>query len=198
VPRTIAAFASREPTTRVMLREGMSPSLVRRAADGRLDFAVVTPAADMPDELAVTTLLEDPLLVAVSRGHPLAGRASVPADALRDERWVAASTEPRSTLLGAWTDSSWRPDIAYVARDWTAKLGLAAAGVAITVVPGLAAPTLPPSLAVVRIDHPAATRTTAIVTRADAPPDPHRHDFGEALRDAAAELAAEVRRHLRA
>jgi DNA-binding transcriptional LysR family regulator len=133
----------------------------------------------------------------VSRAHPLAGRTSVPADALREERWVAASTEARSTLLGAWTGSEWRPDIAYLARDWTAKLGLAAAGLAITVVPGLAVPTLPPTLAVVQIDHPAAIRTTAIVTQADAPQDPHRHAFAESLRDAAAELAAEVRRHLR-
>jgi DNA-binding transcriptional LysR family regulator len=198
VPRAIAAFASRRPATRVVLHEGISPNLTRRAADGRLDLAVVTPAAEMPKALAVTTLLEDPLLVAVSRGHPLAGRASVPADALRHERWVAGSTQASSTLLGAWTDSSWQPDIAYLARDWTAKLGLVASGLAITVVPGLAAPTLPPTLAVVRIDHPAATRTTAIVTRADAPPDPHRHAFGEALRDTAAELAADVRRHLRA
>jgi DNA-binding transcriptional LysR family regulator len=194
VPRAIATFAAREPTARVALREGTSPSLIRRAADGRLDLAVVTPGREMPDGLTVTALLEDPLLVAVSRAHPLAGRTSVPADALRDERWVAASTETRSTLLGAWTGSEWRPDIAYLARDWTAKLGLAAAGLAITVVPGLAVPTLPPTLAVVQIDHPAATRTTAIVTRADAPQDP----FAESLRDAGAELAAEVRRHLRA
>ena len=108
----------------------------------------------------------------------------------------ATSTRAPSTLLGAWSDSAWEPDIAYVARDWTAKLGLAAAGLGITVVPGLAVPMLPPSLAVVRIDHPAATRTTAMVTRARVSPDGHRQAVGEALRDAAAEIAAEVRRHL--
>jgi hypothetical protein len=59
-------------------------------------------------------------------------------------------------------------------------------------------PTLPQTLAVVRIDHPAATRTTAMMTRIEAPPDPHRHAFGEALRDAGAALAAELRRQLRA
>ena len=198
VPRAIAAFSSREPRTEVILREGTSPSLIARVADGRLELAIVTPSPEMPVALDVTTLLEDPLLVAVSRAHPLAGRTSVPADALRDEPWIAASTQARSTLLGAWTGSAWEPDIAYVARDWTAKLGLAAAGLGITVVPGLAVPTLPPSLAVVRIDHPAATRSTAMVVRTDARPDLHRQAVGEALRDAGAEIAAEVRRHLRA
>jgi hypothetical protein len=37
-----------------------------------------------------------------------------------------------------------------------------------------------------------------MMTRIEAPPDPHRRAFGEALRDAGAELAAEVRRQLRA
>jgi DNA-binding transcriptional LysR family regulator len=198
VPRAIAKFSSLEPRAEVVLREGMSPSLIARAADGRLDLAVVTPSQETPDGLEVTTLLEDPLLVAVSRSHPLAGRTSVAADELRGERWIAGSSRARSTLLGAWIGSSWQPDIAYVARDWTAKLGLAAAALGITVVPGLAVPTLPPTLAVVRIDHRAATRITAMVTRTDASPDAHAHVIGESLRDVAAEIAAEIRQHLAA
>jgi DNA-binding transcriptional LysR family regulator len=198
VPRAIAAFSSRAPRPEVVLHEGTSPSLIARVADGRLDLAVVTPSPELSAGLDVATLIEDPLLVAVSRDHPLAGRTSVPADALREERWIAASTRARSTLLGAWTGSAWQPEIAYLARDWTAKLGLAAAGLGITVVPGLAVPTLPLSLAVIRIDHPEATRRTAMVAPSDAPPDAHRHAIGEALRDAGVEIAAEVRRHLTA
>jgi DNA-binding transcriptional LysR family regulator len=198
VPRAIAAFSTREPRTQVVLREGTTPALLARAADGRLDLAIVTAPTEPPTGLDVTTLLEDPLLIAVSRDHPHAGRTSVPADALRGERWIAASTDPRSPLLGAWTGSSWQPDIAYVARDWTAKLGLVASGLGITIVPGLAVPVLSPTLALVRIDDPAATRATAIVTRTDAPDDPRRRALGDALRDAGAEIAAEVRRYLRA
>jgi hypothetical protein len=55
---------------------------------------------------------------------------------------------------------------------------------------------LPLSVALVRIDHPAAVRTTAMVTRADAQSDPHRQAIMEALRDAAAEIAVQVRREL--
>lgn len=198
VPRAIAAFSSRHPRIEVVLREGTSPSLSARAADGRLDLAIVTPSGETPEGVELTTLLEDPLLVAVSRGHRLAGRTSVAADVLRDERWIAASRDAHSTLLGAWTGASWQPQIAYVARDWTAKLGLTAAGLGITVVPGLTVPTLPRSLAVVRIDDPAATRTTALLARTNALDDAHRQAFCEALRDSAAEIGAEVRRHLRA
>lgn len=79
-----------------------------------------------------------------------------------------------------------------MARDWVAKLGLVAAGMGVTVVPGLAVPMVPPAIAVVRIDHPSAVRTTAI---AQAPGTDH--PFVEALRDAAADLSAELRRRLR-
>ena len=198
VPRALAAFSARRPRTRVELREGISPGLAKRAADGRLDLAIVTLADESPPTPETIRLLEDPLLIAVARQHRLAGRASVAADDLRGERWISAGTDSRSPLLGAWTGSSWAPDIAYVARDWTAKLGLAVAGLGITVVPGLAVPILPPTLAVIRIDHPAATRTTAMVTRNDAADDPDRDALLEALRDSAAEIAADVRRQLRA
>jgi DNA-binding transcriptional LysR family regulator len=198
VPRALAALSSADARTEVILREGLSPRLLARVADGRLDLAVVTPSGELPAGLEVAPLLEDPLLAAVGRGHPLASRTSVPPDALRNERWIAAGPDPGSTMIGAWAGSRWRPDVAYTVRDWTAKLGLAAAGLGITMVPGLAVPTLPASLAVVRIDHPRATRTTAMAVRAGETPVPHRQALAEALRDAAAEVAAEVRRHLRA
>jgi DNA-binding transcriptional LysR family regulator len=197
VPRAIAALLRQEPQTRVPLREGISPSLLTAVCRGRLDLAVVTPPAHPPAGVEVIPLLDDPLLVAVAPGHRFAGWASVTAAALRDERWIAGSAEPGSTLLGAWTDASWQPDVAFVARDWTAKLGLVAAGLGITVVPGLAVPALPPTIAVVRIDDPAAVRATAVACRAGAPDDRRRRGFIEALRDAAAELSTEVRHRLR-
>lgn len=197
VPRAIAALVRQEPHTQVPLREGVSPGLLTSVARGRLDLAVVTPPEHLPEGVEVTPLLDDPLLVAIALGHPFAGRASVTTAALRNERWIAGSAEPGSTLLGAWTDSSWQPDIAFVARDWVAKLGLVSAGLGITVVPGLAVPALPPTIAVVRIDHPAAVRTTALAHRSGMPDDRRQQGFTEALRDTAAELSAEVRHRLR-
>lgn len=194
VPRAIAAFSSRQPRTEVILSEGLSDTLLRQVADGRLDLAIVTGSWETLDRVAVVTLLEDPLLVVVGREHPLAASTSVEADAMRKERWIAGSTRPRSSLLGAWTGSEWEPEIAYVARDWIAKVGLVAAGLGVTVIPGLAVPTLPPSVSVVRIDHPAAVRTTAMATSGAW--DRHSLGLAEVFRDASAELAAEVRRHL--
>ncbi|MGO4615794.1 LysR substrate-binding domain-containing protein [Nocardia sp. 2YAB30] len=142
----------------------------------------------------IEPLLDDPLLVALAPTHPLAGVTSATPEMLRDQRWIAGSQEPDATLLGAWRDPEWEPDIAFVARDWFAKLGLVSAGLGITVVPGIAVPVLPPTVALLRIDHPAAVRRTAIAHRGESP---LRQSFTEALRDRAAELSAQVRHRLR-
>ncbi|MET8874012.1 LysR family transcriptional regulator [Nocardia sp. NPDC004604] len=204
VPRAIAATAPR--LARVPLREGTSPRLLSAVTRGRLDLAVVTETRNLPADTEIEPLLDDPLLIAVSPEHELANRVSVTPEQLRGARWIAGSPDPSSTLLGAWTDATWEPEIAFVARDWFAKLGLVAAGMGITVVPGIAAPVLPQGIALVRIDHPAAVRTTSVVHVSKARPgiqDNQARDaeprqiFIEALRDAAADLAAEVRQRLR-
>ncbi|MGV9616247.1 LysR family transcriptional regulator [Nocardia xishanensis] len=194
VPRAIAAAAPR--LARVPLREGTSPRLASAVARGRLDLAVVSEMRNPPPDTEIVSLLNDPLLVAVPPDHALAGRASVTPAQLRGERWIAGSTEVNSTLLGAWRDAAWEPEIAFVARDWFAKLGLVAAGMGSTVVPGIAVPVLPPGIALVRIDHPAAVRPTCVVYRGGDPATP-RQLFIEALRDTAADLATEVRQRLR-
>ncbi|MBP2183312.1 DNA-binding transcriptional LysR family regulator [Amycolatopsis magusensis] len=194
VPRAIATVSRRAPGLQVPLREGLSPSLLTAVARRRLDLAVVTPPGKTPDGVELVPLLEDPLFVAVPAGHPLTTRPSATPAALRAERWIAGSAEPGSSLLGAWTGSSWQPEIAFVAKDWTAKLGLVAAGLGVTVVPGLAVPSLPPTVEAVRIDHPAAIRPAAIARHSGGEP---ADAFVEALLDTAAELAVELRRSRR-
>ncbi|MBW8485619.1 LysR family transcriptional regulator [Actinomadura parmotrematis] len=197
VPRAIATLAEREPGTEVPLREGPTIRLLAALAGGRLDLAVVPPPARPPAGVSLAPLLDDPLLVAVALDHPLAGAGAVRPAELRAERWITGSTDPGTTLLGAWTGGEWEPRVAFTARDWVAKLGLAAAGLGVTVVPGLAVPALPPTVAVVRIDDPLAVRPLAAARRADAPEDPRGRAFTEMLLDAAADLSAELRRRLR-
>lgn len=206
VPRAVAATSARVP-----LREGTSPRLLAAVARGRLDLAVVTETGTLADDLEVESLLDDPLLVAVAPSHRLAGRVSAAPAEFRGERWIAGSTEHGSTLLGAWRDSGHEPDIAFVARDWVAKLGLVAAGTGITVVPGIAVPVVPANIALIRIDHPAAVRPTRVVRRVatregssvatregpSAAASAATLAFIEALRDTAAVLTGEMRTRLR-
>ncbi|WP_330228411.1 LysR family transcriptional regulator [Nocardia sp. NBC_00508] len=196
VPQAIAAVAG-DQRARISLREGLSPRLLTAVARERLDVAVVTAPDAPPPGVEIEPLLDDPLLVALAPTHPLAGATSATPAMLREERWIAGSEESGSTLLGAWRDPGWEPDIAFVARDWFAKLGLVAAGLGVTVVPGIAVPVLPSTIALLRIDHPSAVRRTVIAHRRDRDTLELRQVFAEALRDHAAVLSARVRQRLR-
>jgi DNA-binding transcriptional LysR family regulator len=202
LPQALAAFRGGHPGVEISLREGGTPSQIRRVVSASADVAVigVLPGARPPRDrrLRLEHLLDDPLLLAIGQGHPLARRRRVDLDDLAGERWIAASPKANDAFLGAWEWAEWQPRVEFVAREWTAKLGLVAAGLGVTLVPGLAAEAVRPDVALVRIrsERP-ASREVLIATRAEDPP-PHAEAFCELLGEAAGELSAELQRRLRA
>jgi DNA-binding transcriptional LysR family regulator len=201
LPRAMAAFRVRRPAVEVSLREGSSPSQLRRLVSGAADLAVVgvlpegRPTRDR--RLVLEQLLDDPLLLAVGSDHPLARRRSVDLDDLASERWIAGSAKANDTFLGAWKWADWQPRVDYIAREWTAKLGLVAAGLGVTLVPGLAAAAVRRDVALVRIrSERTVSREVLLATRSGASDRADAAAFGERLHEAAAELAAELQRRL--
>ncbi|HEY3191212.1 MAG TPA: LysR family transcriptional regulator [Solirubrobacterales bacterium] len=202
LPRALAAFRERHPGIDVSLREGSTPSQVRRLVSGTADVAVIgvlpegAPTGDR--RIVAEPLLEDPLLLAVGQGHPLARRRVVDLNDLAEERWIAASPKANETYLGAWEWAEWRPRVEFIAREWTAKLGLVSAGLGVTLVPGLAADAVRPDVALVRIrsERP-ASRTIHVASRAGADPPPHVRVLGDLLHETASELTVQLERRLR-
>ncbi|MBB5917237.1 DNA-binding transcriptional LysR family regulator [Nocardia transvalensis] len=195
VPRAMAAVMHRNPALEVRIREGTTPGLSAALARGRIDVAVLSGPVDPVDGVDIAPLLQDSLYVALPQNHPLAGRSSAPPALLRGARWIAGSADTRTTLLGAWAGPGAPPVVAHIARDWVTKIGLVAAGLGVTVVPGLAVTFLPPTVSVVRIDDPDAVRPTVLAYRRGGPEG--IHPVAESLRDVAAELAADLRNRVR-
>jgi DNA-binding transcriptional LysR family regulator len=165
-------------------------------SSGGADAAVVgfLPTTPRKSDRRVTLehLLDDPLLLAVGPGHRLARRRSVEIDELRSETWVAATAKADDTLLGAWQWAEWRPRVEFVAREWTAKLGLVASNLGVTLVPGLAADSVRPDVALVRIrGERQVTREVLVATLSGSDPA-GLSSFVERLHEAAAELASEL------
>jgi DNA-binding transcriptional LysR family regulator len=202
VPRALAGVRRRQPAVRVTLREGGTPSQLKRLASGSVDVAVVgfLPGARTSRDrrVALEHLIDDPLLLAVGRGHALARGGTVDLDDLAGESWIAASPNASDTMIGAWQWADWRPRVELIAKDWTAKLGLVAAGHGVTLVPGLAADAVRPDVALVRIrsERP-ASREVMIATAAGTDPAPSTTAFAELLHETAAEMAAELQARIR-
>lgn len=138
VPRAMVAFQRDFPGVELSLSDGLTASLVARLRAGELDVAVVIDGAVL-DGLTAHHLLDDPQFVAMSSDHRLAQRKTLRLAELAGEQWIAGSTAVEDTLIGACLRSGFRPAVRYVVQEWTAKQGLVAAGLGITLVPGLLA-----------------------------------------------------------
>jgi DNA-binding transcriptional LysR family regulator len=201
VPRAIARFRAEHPEAEIVLREGTTPAQLKRVSSGAVDLAVIASrAGERPagERLAFEPLIDDPLLLAVARDHPMARRGSLQVNDLAGESWIARSAAPDDTVLGIWPALEDRPQVSFVASDWTAKLGLVAAGLGVTVVPGLAARSLREDVRLVRVrgEH-AQSRLVSVATRVGGELPPAAAPFVQVLHDVAAELSVELERRIR-
>jgi DNA-binding transcriptional LysR family regulator len=174
VPAAMAAFRAAYPRVALSLVEDNSAGQFRRLQAGEVDVAVVsvyphqTPEAGGAVELRQLT--DDPLLVALPAGHPLAAGAAG-ADVLRladlaGERWVEGFPDGLETLAEACRRAGFAPRVDFEVREWTAKQGFVAAGLGLALVPRIAAAGVRPGV-VLRPLHrdDAPVRTVHAATR---------------------------------
>jgi len=155
VPRAMARFRAEHPAVEVSLVEGLTTRLLAALLSGDADVVLVNTSADRPftdERFRLHHLADEPVLLAVRSDHPLARASLVRLADLPGEAWVAGSSRPDETLLGASARLGFAPRIDFVVREWTAKFGFVAAGLGVTLVPALAAGVVPPGLALLPLD----------------------------------------------
>jgi DNA-binding transcriptional LysR family regulator len=140
VPRAIAAFSREHPQVELSLTEGVSSSLIPRLRAGELDVGLATDPAEFElDDLDVVDLVDDPMLVALPLGHRLAHKPRLRLRDLREETWIEGERpDCGRPLFRACAIAGFEPRIRFGAEQWLGKQGLVAAGVGVTLIPGLA------------------------------------------------------------
>ncbi|MGW5488442.1 LysR family transcriptional regulator [Streptosporangium sandarakinum] len=171
VPGALRAFADRFPDVALTPVEGPSGGLLRRMREGELDVAVVSDyPAGLPydEDVELAELVEEELLVALPRGHRLAGGAEgaggevVDLRELREETWIEAPSPGGTTMLAqACARAGFAPRATVRIAEWTGKFGYVAAGLGITLVPALAAPAVPAGLVLRSLGGSAPRRTVS-------------------------------------
>lgn len=176
VPRAIARLQKAHPGVTVSLWEAGSPAQLRRLRAGRIELAVVAVGEGLPDYDFTGLHVEvvrtgRGIGVAVSTDHPLASRDEVHVADLAQEAWIVGAGGEGEPQFGAWPTLE-SPRVAYEARGWQTRLGLVAAGLGVSVLPGLAADIVPNGVKWLRVEDPALVlrRETVMVTAADASP----------------------------
>jgi DNA-binding transcriptional LysR family regulator len=141
VPRVVRAFRELHPRVSLSMEEGGSPELIEALRNERLDAAFVRTDVANPEGLAVETLLREPMLVAVPKGHALARspRAPLPLNALADETFVVYRRGSGPGLYDAITAAcraaGFSPRIGQEAPRVVSTLNFVAAGLGVSIVP---------------------------------------------------------------
>ena len=199
VPMALQELRTSHPALRPRLRIIEDEPALDDLVVGRLDLALLI-GSDLnptPVRPGVTAevVLEDPMLVAVHAGHPLAHRSALALDELRDEPWlltcVGGTCEDTNIVLRACFQAGFEPAIDFESEDYNALLGLTASGMGVTVIPSLAVSTVPKDVVVLPIAGDPPKRHISVATR-EGTNDAHVEATLDALRIAGRRLSLGV------
>jgi DNA-binding transcriptional LysR family regulator len=133
LPGVLAGFVADHPGLDVELRQGGSGELTSLVAQGKLDVAFVSRPAVHPEEVVVTSLATEPLVLACALDHPLARAERVVPATLAGERFVDFAPDWGTRDL---VDSVVGPrHVALEVTDVHSLLDLVACGLGVALVP---------------------------------------------------------------
>src|SRR6185437_9669924 len=163
MPVAIANFRAAYPDVELTLAEGEPEEIVPRLRAGELDLALLFEfegEEPLGEDLARVPLVDDPMYLALPRGHRLAAKAKLRLSALGGEAWVQTSSASPCArhVVRCCHGAGFEPTVSFESDDYQTVQGLVAAGVGVALIPELA-------LSVVRED---------IVIRALSPAPPVR------------------------
>lgn len=150
-PRMICTFRTRYPDVQVTLDDRSSAEQVAALRNREIDVGILrSHAVHQPGDLCFTKLLRDPLVVAMRFDGPLARRAALTIDDLRDQPLIFYPARSGiglyEHLLRLCAKRGFAPRVVQEAQEPATIVGLAATGLGIAVVPSelqcIAAPNL--------------------------------------------------------
>jgi LysR family transcriptional regulator, hydrogen peroxide-inducible genes activator len=173
LPDLVRQAIERTPQMPLVLQENFTARLLEMLRSGELDAAIM--AEPFPDTgLAVAPLYDEPFLVAVPSGHPLARRAAIPAEELKRETMLLLGTGHcfRDHVLEVCPEyARFSSDAEGIRKSFegssleTIKY-MVSSGMGITVVPRLSVPADPQAhLAFVPFAEPVPTRRVVLAWR---------------------------------
>src|ERR1051325_11062444 len=142
IGRALARFSKRHPGIALTFREAGSRTLVSLLEEGELDLAVVIQPIRHP-VLDTQPLIEEELLLAVPRQHPLATtdeHLRVRLAQLRQESFVLlreGAYDLRDQTLAAWRRAGVEPIVALDGGEMDSMLRFVAAGIGLAILPDM-------------------------------------------------------------
>lgn len=139
LPNALRALRQDRPAVHIALYNQQSGVQLEGLRQRSLDIALVCepPAPDDPD-LEAAQVLNDPMLLALPEGHPLANAEQLSPDDLAAQKWIGVMHHETAlrhdTFIAACARAGFTPTITMEATEPLAALGLVAAGLGVTTI----------------------------------------------------------------
>lgn len=142
VPRVIRSFREAFPRVTLTLEESLSNDLFQRLRNEQIDVAFYRSAPSDPAGLAINPLLQEPMVMAVPKGHPLARAArggGIALKAFADETFIVYGRRLGPGLydatMAACHAAGFSPRLGQEAPRIVSTLNLVAVGLGVAMVP---------------------------------------------------------------
>ena len=167
LPRLLDAFRCRQPGIRLELHQRTSLAQADGLRSGALDVGFVYHRPERQPALAAHRILDERIVLAAPRAHPLAGRRRVRLAELRDEPfvWIPRALSPayHDLVFSACAAHGFRPRVVQEGGADSAILSLVAAGAGLSFYLASTRHRRPPGVALVPIaDLRAVLRLEAV------------------------------------
>lgn len=139
LPNALRELREGRPAVHIALYNQQSAVQLEGLRQRSLDIALVCepPSGDDPD-LDAAQVLNDPALLALPAGHPLATAEHITPDDLAAQKWIGVmhreSALRHDTFIAACAKAGFTPTISMEATEPLAALGLVAAGLGVTTI----------------------------------------------------------------
>jgi DNA-binding transcriptional LysR family regulator len=172
MPLAVAMFRRGHPDVTLSLAEGEPEEIAPRLRAGEFDLALLFTFPGFADPLArglrTTTLLEDPMHVALPAAHPLVDRRELKLSDLNEEDWVqtSAASPCARHVVRLCLAAGFDPRVTFESDDYETVQGLVAAGVGVALVPRLALTRVHPRIVVRELSPRTPAREVVAATMA--------------------------------
>ncbi|MBC3841083.1 LysR family transcriptional regulator [Streptacidiphilus sp. 4-A2] len=170
IPELLGAYRRQAPDARFTLHQDAATPVLALLQDGTADAVVTSPRPADP-QTGWLALRDEPLLLAVPVGHPLAARDSVRLTELAHERFVIMrpALGLRQVTCEIFHRAGVAADVVAESGEITTIKGLVASGIGVAVVPAGDGGPPPAGIRLVPLADPDAFRTIGLAWRHDRP-----------------------------
>jgi DNA-binding transcriptional LysR family regulator len=200
MPEAIARFRERHPGVELTLEPAEPEPSLMKLRTGEVDVALDITAGYRTtgdDAIERVHLLDDPMYVALPKGHPLARKRNLKLAELAEESWILGSTgscPDTSIFLRSCQLAGFEPRVAFNSDDYFAIQGFVAAGMGASLIPDLALISVRDDIVVRSLGARPPVRVIWAATVRDSYCSPAK----QAMLDVLAEVGAEFSENRRA